>query len=166
MGRGNFYIKLIKDRHMRQCNFSKREKGLFKKAYEFAVLSSKRVHVLLQGETPETEPAFFPTREKLRLDYQSIPVGERIGQESFVSGWEAHEPQDSPFKQAQPSLHQLGPDREPAAMNSPESGAGSEAGATVERNVLFSPRNGLPATYRDIFEVLDSLLPARSSSCG
>ncbi|KAH6980551.1 hypothetical protein EDB80DRAFT_826061 [Ilyonectria destructans] len=103
----------------------------------------KRIHVFLQSETPEAEDAFF-----------------------FVPEWEAHEPQDSPSKQAQPSLHPLRPDRESTAMNSQESQASSGADATTERNILFSPTNGLPAMYRDIFEVLDSVVPARSSSSG
>ncbi|KAH7120061.1 hypothetical protein B0J13DRAFT_612810 [Dactylonectria estremocensis] len=67
---------------------------------------------------------------------------------------EVHEPQDSPSKQAQPSLHPLGPDREPTATNSQESRPGSGTDATIERDVLFSPRNGLPAMYRDIFEAV------------
>ncbi|KAH7132891.1 hypothetical protein EDB81DRAFT_695892 [Dactylonectria macrodidyma] len=133
MDRRRTDIRLIKDEQARQCTFNKRKKGLFRKAYEFAVVSGKRVHVFLQGKPPETE---------------------------------VHEPQDSLSKQAQPSLHPLRPDREPAAMNPEESRASSGASATRERSVLFSPRNGLPVTYWDIFEVLDSLLPARSFSCG
>ncbi|KAH7132940.1 hypothetical protein EDB81DRAFT_122291 [Dactylonectria macrodidyma] len=141
MDRRRIDIRLIKNAHARQCTFNKRKMSFFRKAYEFAVVHGKRVHVFLQGETPETEDDFF-----------------------FVSGWEAHEPQDSPSEQAQPSLHPLGPDREPTAMNSQESRAGSGADATIERNILFSPINELPATYRDISEVLDSFVPARSSS--
>ena len=84
MGRRRIEIKRIRDQRARRATFGKRKAGLFKKAWEFGVLTGSKVHLIIEDER-RSKHSFTTDKEDMHVSYQSILPANRVGPEDFAS---------------------------------------------------------------------------------
>ncbi|KAJ0134585.1 Uncharacterized protein HZ326_21882 [Fusarium oxysporum f. sp. albedinis] len=90
MGRRRIEIKKIIDQRARRATFGKRKSGLFKKAWEFGVLTGSKVYVVIEDER-KTQYSFATNKEDLYLKYHDIDPENRVAPQDFGESAESPE---------------------------------------------------------------------------
>lgn len=90
MGRRRIEIKKIIDQRARRATFGKRKSGLFKKAWEFGVLTGSKVYVVIEDER-KTQYSFTTNKEDLYLKYHDIDPENRVAPQDFGESAESPE---------------------------------------------------------------------------
>lgn len=84
MGRRKIKIEKIKNERSRKATFAKRKAGIFKKAWEFGVLTSSKVHLIIE-DIHGSKHSFTTDKEDLHFNYNCVQPANRIGPEFFDS---------------------------------------------------------------------------------
>ncbi|KAK2469827.1 hypothetical protein H9L39_18642, partial [Fusarium oxysporum f. sp. albedinis] len=72
------------------ATFGKRKSGLFKKAWEFGVLTGSKVYVVIEDER-KTQYSFATNKEDLYLKYHDIDPENRVAPQDFGESAESPE---------------------------------------------------------------------------
>ncbi|KAM0339494.1 hypothetical protein ACHAPU_010899 [Fusarium lateritium] len=82
MGRRRIEIEKIQEQRPRRATFGKRKSGLFKKAWEFAVLTDSEVLVFVKDER-ETQYSFTTNKQSHQSILRDVQPANQIGPEDY-----------------------------------------------------------------------------------
>jgi len=135
-GRRRIEIKFIENKSRRQVTFSRRKRGLMKKAYELTTLTGTQALVLIASETGHVYTFATPKLQPvvtLREGKELIQSCLNAPDNTYAPSSSDYMPQSSSPQHVQPAVHHI-PKQDPhqhMVSSNPQSGMGSGGGSGV-----------------------------------